>query len=406
MPAATAASDDTTMTSPRRLLIVDDDLAICALLSDIASAIGYSVESASTPEAINRLVGHGHDLVMLDLSLGETDGMLVMRTLADRQPGANIVLLSGADVSVLSGARRVAEMSGFNVVGACGKPASIVEIEAVLRNPVVAPEGDDESTSGDIEHQVLDALDRGDLHLVYQPIVKLATNEITSAEALVRMGGKGFEQFTPEVFVPIIERAGRSADLLRIVFRNAARDRSAVKAIASLENVSLNISVLDLTDLALPEAATEILSVAAPPNRWTLEVTETAELKEVAHALDVLVRMRLKGFSLAMDDFGSGSSTLDRLRELPFTSVKADRRFMQTDFDDVEHALGMLKAAVELGGALGLRVVAEGIESREEFDAARQVGCDYAQGYFIGRPVRAESFGVLVVAWEVANGQD
>ena len=406
MPDATAVSDHTTMTSPRRLLIVDDDLAICTLLTDVASAIGYSVESASTPDAIDRLVGGGHDLVMLDLSLGETDGMLVMRTLADRQPGANLVLLTGADVSVLSGARRVAEMSGFNVVGACGKPASISEIEAVLRNPLVAPTDDTDAAHDDIERQVLDALDRGDLHLVYQPIVKLATNGITSAEALVRMGGQGYEQFTPEVFVPIIERAGRSADLLRIVFRNAARDRAAVKAIGALENVSLNISVLDLTDLALPEAATEILSAAAPPNRWTLEVTETAELKEVAHALDVLVRMRLKGFSLAMDDFGSGSSTLDRLRELPFTSVKADRRFMQTDFDDVEHALGMLKAAVELGGALGLRVVAEGIETREEFDAARQVGCDYAQGYFIGRPVRAESFGVLVVSWEVANEKE
>jgi hypothetical protein len=101
--------------------------------------------------------------------------------------------------------------------------------------------------------------------------------------------------------------------------------------------------------------------------------------------------------------FGTGGVITEPWTEVSSGNPPADRRFMQTDFDDVEHALGMLKAAVELGGALGLRVVAEGIESREEFDAARQVGCDYAQGYFIGRPVRAESFGVLVVAWEVAN---
>ena len=128
---------DTAGHGPRRLLVVDDDPAICALLADLASSFGYHVDTASVPSEIDTHLGRGHDLVMLDLSLGETDGMRVMRQLGERQPGANLVLLTGADVSVLSGARRVAEMSGFNVLGAVGKPAPIAELEALFRSPEI-----------------------------------------------------------------------------------------------------------------------------------------------------------------------------------------------------------------------------------------------------------------------------
>ena len=385
----------------RRLLIVDDDPAICQLLADLASSFGYQVDIASVPSEIDTHLGRGHDLVMLDLSLGETDGMLVMRQLAERQPGATLVLLTGADVSVLSGARRVAEMSGFHVLGAVGKPAPIAELEALFGSPGL--QAAVETTPDDsLRHQVFEALDQGRFHLLYQPMLDIREGTITGAEALLRMSGSATETVSPEDFVPLIEEAGRTGDLLAHVFRVAARDRTAVPALAALRTVALNLSVLDLADLALPETAAEALSAAAPPDRWVLEITETAEVDRLADALDVLIRLRLKGFRLSMDDFGSGSSTLHRLRDMPFTSVKADRRFMHTDYGDVEHAASMLRAAVDLGAALGMRVVAEGIETAAELQLARDVGCDYAQGYHIGKPVRAEAFGVLVASWSLS----
>jgi EAL domain-containing protein (putative c-di-GMP-specific phosphodiesterase class I)/ActR/RegA family two-component response regulator len=390
---------DTAGHGPRRLLVVDDDPAICALLADLASSFGYLVDTASVPSEIDTHLGRGHDLVMLDLSLGETDGMRVMRQLGERQPGANLVLLTGADVSVLSGARRVAEMSGFNVLGAVGKPAPIAELEALFRSPDLRA-GVEAEPDDTLEHAVFDALDHGRFHLLYQPILDIREGTITGAEALLRMSGS--DTVSPEVFIPLIEEAGRTGDLLHHVFRVAAADRAAVKALSSLRTVSINLSVLDLADLALPETAAAALGHAAPPDRWVLEITETAEVDRLADALDVLIRLRLKGFMLSMDDFGSGSSTLHRLRDMPFTSVKADRRFMQTDFNDVEHAASMLRAAVDLGAALGMRVVAEGIETAAELQLAREVGCDYAQGYHIGKPVRAEAFGVLVASWSLS----
>jgi EAL domain-containing protein (putative c-di-GMP-specific phosphodiesterase class I)/ActR/RegA family two-component response regulator len=381
-----------------RLLIIDDDPAICQLIADIANIFDYVTDIASTPDEIARYVGGGHDLVMLDLSLGETDGMRVMRDLGERQPGANLVLLTGADTSVLQSAARVAELSGFHLVGACGKPASIQELEAVLRPQQHEPKP--VAAADDLRTTVLRALDDGALYLLYQPIVDLRTGLVCRVEALVRLDVPGANQISPEKWVPIIEADGRSIDLLEVVLRHAAFDRASVPALAALDNISINLSVLDLAHLDLPERAESILGAAASPERWTLEITETAEVGKLADALDVLIRLRLKGFWLDMDDFGSGSSTLHRLRELPFTGVKADRRFVTTDFGDTEqHAVNMLRAAVDLGAALGLKVVAEGVETAEEIELARSVGCDFAQGYFIGRPVRAESLGVLVASW-------
>jgi EAL domain-containing protein (putative c-di-GMP-specific phosphodiesterase class I)/ActR/RegA family two-component response regulator len=328
-----------------RLLIVDDDPAICQLIADIANVFDYQTDIASTPDEIDQFLGGGHDLVMLDLSLGETDGMRVMRDLGERQPGANLVLLTGADTSVLQGAARVAELSGFHLVGACGKPASIQELEAVLRpqqhepKPVAAVD--------DLRTTVLRALDDGALYLLYQPIVDLRTGLVCRVEALVRLDVPGANQISPEKWVPIIEAEGRSIDLLEVVLRHAAFDRASVPALAALDNISINLSVLDLAHLDLPERAESILGAAASPERWTLEITETAEVGKLADALDVLIRLRLKGFWLDMDDFGSGSSTLHRLRELPFTGVKADRPVLVMPEDrgwDASTLGGVLKA--------------------------------------------------------------
>lgn len=391
------------MTSIPTLLIIDDDRAICAMLTEIARNLGYRVDSASTAAEIEVAIDRPHDLVMLDLSLGDTDGMVVMRSLAAQHPGARLVLLTGADVSVLSGARRVAEMSGFRVLGAFAKPAPIVELEALLRDEAPLPDPTPTAPSADLRAIVLDALDHGKMFMLYQPIVDFTERRISGAEALVRLDLDGSQAISPAVWVPIIEEAGRTRDLLDVVFRLTTHDRAHVPALQALENISLNLSLLDLADLQLPEHAELALHQASPPGSWTLELTETAEISTLHDALDVLVRLRLKGFRIAMDDFGTGASTLDRLKELPLTSLKADRRFIRTDFHDSEHSVSMLKAAVELGAALGLKVVAEGIETADELELARSVGCDYGQGYFIGKPVRAEAFGVLVASWLIQN---
>lgn len=394
-----------------RLLVIDDDRAICEMLSVIAGSLGYVTATASTLVEIDDQIAQHHDLILLDLSLGETDGMTVMRTLADKQAGANLVLLTGADQAVINGARKVAELSGFNVVAACAKSANITQIEDLLRErstivgdglPRAAVAGDDgASERSRLTAAAIEALDRNLLHLVYQPIMDIESGEVVGAEALVRLDHPALEGVSPELFVPAIEQAGRSGQLLEGVLRCAARDRARVVALAALPTVSINVSVRDLADLGLPEKAAEILGAAAEPTRWTLEITETAEVDRLADALDVLIRLRLKGFGLAMDDFGSGTSTLARLREYPFTILKADRRFADADQNDLDRTANMFRAACDLAAAMNLRVVAEGIETIDELTICKDAGCHLVQGWYVGKPVRPEGFGVLVASWMV-----
>ena len=188
------------MTEPQlsnRLLVIDDDVAVAELLGDIAFGHGFETDIASTPAEIDQLAGVGHDLVLLDLTLGDTDGLQVMRLLRKRQPGVALILLTGADRTVLASAQRVAELSGFRVIGACSKPVDIDELGRLFEESKQAVIKDDTGAIRRLSDVALNAIDEGQVHLLDQPKVNLASGAITGAEALVRLSVAGFETVSP-----------------------------------------------------------------------------------------------------------------------------------------------------------------------------------------------------------------
>jgi len=386
-------------TASHRLLVIDDDAAVAELLGDVAFGHGFTADVATNSEEIDRIAGVGHDLVLLDLTLGDTDGLQVMRLLRKRQPGVALILLTGADRTVLASAQRVAELSGFRVIGACSKPVDIDELGRLFEASKQSVIKDDTGAIRRLSDVALQALDSGQVHLVYQPKLDLESRRITGAEALVRLSVPGFEDISPGAWVPFVEDAGRSRQLLDHVMRCAARDRQEHPALAALQDISINLSVLDLHELDLPDRVRAVLTTGAPPDRWTLEITESAETGQLAEALDVLTRFRLLGFRLAMDDFGTGTSTFERLRVYPFNELKINRLFVHTDRGGVDHTRAMLRAAVDLGVALELKVVVEGVESQAELDLVDEVGCDAVQGYLVSRPVRPGDISAVTALW-------
>lgn len=396
------------MTEPQlsnRLLVIDDDVAVAELLGDIAFGHGFETDIASTPAEIDQLAGVGHDLVLLDLTLGDTDGLQVMRLLRKRQPGVALILLTGADRTVLASAQRVAELSGFRVIGACSKPVDIDELGRLFEESKQAVIKDDTGAIRRLSDVALNAIDEGQVHLLYQPKVNLASGAITGAEALVRLSVAGFETVSPGAWIPFIEASGRSRRLLNLVLERAADDRKNFATLAGLGEISINLSVLDLEDLELPDHVRSVLSASGAPASWTLEITESAETGQLTDALDVLTRFRLLGFRLAMDDFGTGSSTFERLRIYPFSELKINRLFVHTDRGGLEHTRAMLRAAVDLGVALELKVVVEGVESEAELSLVNEVGCDAVQGYLVSRPVPADQFGLAQADWDRRRSQ-
>jgi len=387
-----------------RMLVVDDEPMICELITDVATGVGFVVQSASTAEQIDVLLGSDFDVTVLDLALVGSDGIAAMRTLAARSPGARVVLASGASERIIASATRVAQMYGLQVLGTVTKPLGLPSLRALLReckDAVLRP-----VASGRRRPDVwtiIDDLDPRQLHVLYQPIANVADGAVRSAEALVRWRHPEHGLIPPAEFVPALERQGRSHELLIHVAEQVAIDRMSVPGVADLEDVSINVSALDLNVSETPDVLTQILTKAAPADAWTLEITETVADGTAVTALDVMTRLGLAKFKLAIDDYGTGSSTLERLRWYPFTTLKIDRSFVSASPVQNLNDWIIVENAVSLGHQLGLSVVAEGVETSLVFERLRGLGVDKIQGHLVSEPVPALELAARNLRWSTTR---
>lgn len=196
----------------------------------------------------------------------------------------------------------------------------------------------------------------------------------------------------PLRFVRALEQAGRIPELTRYVLDSAAR-HGAELARAGLDlKLSINVSMLDLADIGAADRFADIVREAGvEPRQMTLEITESCVATELARALNVLSRLRLKGFGLAIDDYGTGYSSLQQLSQIPFTELKIDQSFVrQCDTDARRRAI--VESSLDLARRLKLQTVAEGVESRGEWALLRGSGCDRAQGWFVAPAMPADAF--------------
>ena len=225
--------------------------------------------------------------------------------------------------------------------------------------------------------------------LHYQPVVDLATEEVPMVEALARWTDPELGIVRPDEFVAVAEATGLIGSITDLVLDTAV-DRAAMWSRAGHRvEVAVNISVHDLERDGLTATVRTILTRhGLPPDRLVLEVTETAVMTDTARSHRVLAELRELGVGLAIDDFGTGHSSLSYFRDLPATKLKIDQSFVRTLLDG-EDDQRIVRAVVDLARGKDLVVVAEGIEDRETFDALRDMGVQYGQGFFMARPMPA-----------------
>jgi EAL domain-containing protein (putative c-di-GMP-specific phosphodiesterase class I)/CheY-like chemotaxis protein len=388
------------MSGNPRVLIIDDEEAICDLIGAVAESAGFSAISASEPDEIRNAIEGEFDLVVLDLSLGLVDGIEMMSALGARHKGLPLILVSGADQSLIDSAGRIAEMHKLRVLGTFAKPVPLDVLRAAMLEWSEVTARSLDPTGPKVVITADELLDPEHLYLAYQPKVSTASGRVVGAEALVRWKHAEHGEVSPAILVSIIEREGRNADLLRAVMHMATRDRARYRSLSGLDDVSLNISVLDLDDEELPRRAQKILLESAPAESWTFEVTESSPIIEIAPSLSILTRLRLAGFRLAVDDFGTGTSNYERLLVAPFTELKIDRALVRRLRGGAVDPDPIVRSSVEVGHSLGLNVIAEGVETREQYDIIRRLGCDFAQGFLISRPVAPGKFAAAVEEWD------
>jgi diguanylate cyclase (GGDEF)-like protein len=250
------------------------------------------------------------------------------------------------------------------------------------------------SLETDLHH----ALGTDELDVVYQPIVDLRTDAMVGVEALLRWMHPTRGAISPASFIPVAEQTGMIVPLTLWVVRRACSQLRSWDEAEGTRGlcVSVNISARLVAEPGIASAiARELYYAGIDPYRIVLEITESLLMEEHSQSIQALCQLRALGMRLSVDDFGTGYSSLSRLNTLPIDEVKIDQSFI-AEITNGGAGDTIVRATVAMAHGLGLRVVAEGVESAAQLAALRAVGCDEAQGFLFGRPVAADQVPVLV----------
>lgn len=242
----------------------------------------------------------------------------------------------------------------------------------------------------DIWAELDQAIEAGDLHLVYQPQLLMATGKVRSAEALLRWNHPTKGMIPPVQIIDAAEGTELMTKLTLWVFNTALRQCSEYRRAGLDAGVSINLSADDLCDRELVDSFEQALDIwRVPPSEVVIELTETAVMEYHPGSLETLHALKNIGFKLAMDDFGTGYSSMERLLRLPLDEIKIDMMFVQEMLTQPAYER-IVDSMINMGHQLGLHVIAEGVEDLATYERLQSLGCDAVQGYYIGRGMSVE----------------
>lgn len=405
-----------------RLLILDDDPMIGQTIRRIAKMAGWDAEFTTEAELFFTQVQEWcPDIIAIDLIMPGQDGVQVMTELARRTCTAGIIITSGMGGRVLDAASRSASEHGLNILGVLPKPFSpaqlrnllTTETPAELSSTMPAVNVPQRSSPSLKVADLQQALDQGQIQAFYQPKINCSNGALSGFEALARWRHPAFGFIAPDQFIMLAEAHHMIEKLTEQMAKASLnwfaqfcqspeiQSQSGINQGQPIK-LSLNISALSIGDIALFEQIESYCQdLKILPEQIIFELTETSAMEDPTASLDTLTRLRMKGFQLSLDDFGTGFSSMLQLVRLPFTEIKVDKSFVLTARQSQESRT-VVKSIIDLGHSLGLVTTAEGIEDQETFIYLRENGCDLAQGYLIAHPMPAED----VANWIENSGID
>ncbi|MBI2409047.1 MAG: EAL domain-containing response regulator [Gemmatimonadetes bacterium] len=386
-----------------KIFVIDDDPFALHLVSHQLRALGFRQISVfeRARDAVEELDRDpaAASLILLDLQMPDMDGIEVVRHLAQQHYDGGLILVSGEDQRVLATASAVARARALDVRGFITKPVTPDQLRRVIEAPAhrSAPRIPRKRYEPE---EIQRAIANNELVNHYQPKVEFATGRVTGVEALVRWQHPVDGLVFPEQFVGVAEEHRLIDPLTRAVLRGALAQAREWQDDGLILTVAVNVSVDNLVALDFPDFIERAVREAGVSNKQlVLEVTETRLMTNVLLALDILTRLRLKHISLSIDDFGTGHSSLAQLRNIPFDELKIDRGFVHgANRDTSAHAI--LEASLGVARQLGLKTVAEGVETLSDWQLMQSLNCDVAQGYFVTRPIPVEAFASWHIAWD------
>lgn len=376
-----------------RVLIVDDQEHVRRFERTVLSSMGVTdiVEASNGREAVAAVSQPGgwFDLILCDLRMPDWDGVETLRAFAALGVQSGVAIVSGEDERLIDTSALLADAHGLRLLGTVQKPITVPKLQPILAklrtrltpsrglSIVIAPEQD-----------FANAFDRNELCLMYQPKVSIKTGELEGVEALVRWEHPQFGMFPPVAFVPLMEDSAEySAKLTEYTLREVIECVQRAGNAGRKLNAAVNLSRRAFDRLDLPEWLENVCKEHnVPTGQITLELTETAVVHDAVRLLDVATRLRLKGFLLSIDDFGTGESGLSQLKRLPFTEIKIDREFVDGCAKSITQR-SVVEASLALARSLNMHAVAEGVQYRSDWDVLANMNCDLVQGYYVSMPM-------------------
>jgi EAL domain-containing protein (putative c-di-GMP-specific phosphodiesterase class I)/ActR/RegA family two-component response regulator len=375
------------------IVVIDDDPVIGQFLSHVGAGLDVNCVVTTSGERFLELLRPDTSLIFLDLLMPDLDGIELLRRLSERRCKTPIILMSGTDRRVLDTAERLAKALDLQVAGRLRKPFHLAQVETILQEfhrPDMRVTCDHAASVSISDADLIKAVEEDEFVVHYQPQIDLCTDKVVGVEALIRWRRSGGTLIFPDFFIPRIEALGLIDRLGLLAQRRSLSElEQFVQPGKNHLTLSVNVSASSLLDLSLPDT---LLSLAnehgIDPERIIVEVTESGFFTDLSKILDVLARLRLKGFQLSIDDFGTGYAMMQQLRYIPATEIKIDRSFvrnMQMSHSDRV----VVEKTVEIGHELGMRVVAEGVETIDQLRFLRSIGCDVVQGFYFSKALES-----------------
>jgi len=387
-----------------RVLIVEDDDFQCNLIVSMLHALElHSISVANNGLDALKLIRDNHirffDLVISDLKMPGMDGVALLRHIAEENHDIKVIILSALDKKLLAAVDKVSSLYKIKLLDTLEKPLTLQQLKIAL-SKATSFQPYTLGAQQERREYTVEQIQRGirlNQFIPYlQPKVDLKTGQIIGAEALARWEHPEDGIVAPNAFIPILEQHKQIDELTFCMLKAAAL---ACKKLISNHhpiNIAVNLSLVSLDDTAMAERITKAINEAGLSTQHiTLELTESAAMTDAPHALENLARLYMDGFTLSIDDYGTGYSNLQQLTRVAFGELKIDQSFVQgiADNDDM---LVIVASCVDMAHKLNMKIVMEGIESEEDWNLLKKLGCDVGQGYLIAKPMHPDSFYAFV----------
>lgn len=387
-------------TNELNILVVEDDdfqrgMMVNMLRSLGATSISDARNGKQALDALRAANAKPVDIVICDMKMPEMDGMEFLRHLSRDHRNIAVIINSALDSDLLTSVGKMTQMYGVELLGVIKKPIMPGQLKELFskyerserktQQPVAA-------APGFSLEEILHGVRAKQFEPFFQSKMDLETGKLMGAEALARWIHPEQGVIGPYAFIPLLEQSNKIDEL---TFQMLEKSVAACRLLHNKGytiSISVNLSLVSLTDTTLADRITQVAhNAGVDPQHIVLEITESAAMTDVAPALENLARLRMHGFGLSIDDYGTGYASMQQITRIAFSELKIDQSFVK-DFS-INKALHIIvESSIKMAHKLRIKSVAEGVETRQDWDMLKSIGCDTAQGYFIAKPLSLDAF--------------